>query len=87
MQADGARRFYGEAVILDTAARRVIRRGIKAIPQPEGDSFAVYLRLGPLGWIRLDHWGLAMWIADELNDAVQTTLDLLRLRADRQRRS
>lgn len=67
-QAGLPTQIRGEPVVIDTGTRRVVGRGIYFLVAP--DRTAVYLRLGPLGWIRFDHWIQAMWAARALAKAV-----------------
>lgn len=74
-RADGVERFMGEPVVLDTGLRRVTGRGVKAIHGTEpGGNVVIYLRLGPLGWIRFDHWLVAQWAVNELSEAINAAL-------------
>ena len=66
-----AARLRREPVVMDTGTRRVTSRGIWSRVDPEGWGGAIYLRLGPLGWIRFKHWAEARWAAQELTKAVK----------------
>lgn len=66
--------FRGEPILVDTDARRLLRRGIRCEVRLERDPSGVtrtviYIRVGVFGWLRIGRVGYTYWLEDALKRA------------------